>query len=342
MADHDHTEDPHAEDPAISVIMPVRDEGRHIAAALQSVLTQDYPSELVEVLVVDGGSTDDTRDRVLGVGDPRVRVLDNPRGVVPTALNIGLAESAGAVIVRVDGHCTLPDGYLRACVDLLAETGADCVGGVITTVGHTTMARAIAAAQSSPFGVGNAAFRTGRPVAGPVDTLAFGAYRREVFDRIGGFDEELVRNQDDEFNLRLTGSGGTIWLDPSLRSTYSSRATLGGLWRQYHGYGLYKVRVAQKHRRLPSGRSAVPALFVAGVSGSAALSIATGKRRILVAVLVPYVAATVAASVVVGRRDAATIPLLPTAFACLHVAYGTGTLAGIWRWRHHHFRSLRR
>src|SRR6185503_15703914 len=129
---------------------------------------------------------------------------------------------------------------LARCLELLDTTGADCVGGVIVTEGTTDAARAIAAAQSSRFGVGGVAFRTGRDEPGPVDTLAFGAYRREVFDRLGGFDEELVRNQDDEFNFRLTQAGGKIWLDPSICSVYYSRASFRGLWRQYFQYGFYK------------------------------------------------------------------------------------------------------
>lgn len=320
----------------ITVIMPVRNEAGSISAALVSVLDQEYPEDRLQVLVVDGQSTDNTRRAVtdLSGSDQRVRLLDNPEGIVPTALNLGLAEAVGDVVVRVDGHCALPPGYLRACVDLLAATGADCVGGVILTQGQTTVARAIAAAQSSPFGVGNAAFRTGRTTAGPVDTLAFGAYRREVFERIGGFNEELVRNQDDEFNLRLTRSGRTIWLDPSLRSTYVSRASLTGLRRQYFGYGLYKVRVAQLHRRLPSWRSAAPGALVVALLGSLGLSVATRDRRPLLAVVIPYVAANLTATVSVGRADPATLPILPAAFATLHLAYGTGLLAGLWRWRH--------
>ncbi len=322
-----------ADQPTISVIMPIRNEGRSIRAAVESVTAQDYPADRIEILVVDGCSTDDTRQQVAAVGDPRIRILDNPAGIVPTALNLGLAHASGSVIVRVDGHCTLPAGYLQSCVALLQETGADCVGGVIVTRGQTWVARTIAAAQTSPFGVGNAAFRTGRSDPGPVDTLAFGAYRRAVFDRLGGFDEELVRNQDDEFNLRLRRAGGTIWMDPTLRSTYSSRATLGGLWRQYFGYGLYKVRVAQKHRRLPSARSVVPAVFVLLLVGTAGTAATARDLRPVGAVLLPYAAAAAAASVSAGRGDLATIPLMPAAFGCLHLAYGTGTMAGLWRWR---------
>jgi glycosyltransferase involved in cell wall biosynthesis len=321
----------------VTVIMPIRNEEDAIGDALESVLTQDIRPDRVEVLVVDGRSTDRTRDVVeaIAAADPRVRLLDNPAETVPTALNLGLAEATGEVIVRVDGHCVLPGDYLTRCLDLLDETGADCVGGMIATRGTTPVARAIATAQSSPFGVGGAAFRTGRAVPGAVDTLAFGAYRREVFDRLGGFDEDLVRNQDDEFNLRITEGGGVIWLDPALVTTYTSRATLAGLWRQYFEYGLYKVRVAQKHRRVPSWRHGVPLAFVLALLVTAVRSVVRRDPRPLAAVLIPYLVATGVASVSAARGDPDVLPLLPPAYATLHLAYGTGTLAGLWRFRHH-------
>ena len=257
----------------VSIIMPIRNEAAFIRRSLGSVLRQDYPLDRMEVLVVDGMSEDGTGDIVSSVVSERgmrvlnspirrpdpgslpndsqeafinIRLLDNPEHIVPVALNIGLKHSRGEVIIRVDGHCEIPPDYVRVCVENLEKTGADCVGGPMVTVGETSMARAIAAVQSSFFGVGGVAFRTGSEYGGYVDTLAFGAYRREVFDRIGGFDEELVRNQDDEFNFRLTQAGGKIWLDPSIRSIYYSRASLKGLWRQYFQYGLYKVRLIQK------------------------------------------------------------------------------------------------
>jgi GT2 family glycosyltransferase len=304
------------------------------------VLAQDPPDHELEVLVVDGRSTDGTRDLVEAVDDHRVRVLDNPAGFVPHGLNQAIAAARGGVIVRVDGHCELPPGYLARCLELLDATGADCVGGVIETRGTTVVARAIASAQSSPMGVGGVAFRTGRSRPGPVDTLAFGAYRREVFERLGGFDEELVRNQDDEFNLRITEAGGSIWLDPSLVTRYTSRATLASLWRQYEQYGRYKVRVAQKHGRIPAWRHAVPGAFVLSLLAATILAARRRDGRPLAAVLVPYATAVTAASAVAGRRDPATLPVLPAAFATLHLAYGTGSLRGLWHWRRH-FRSLR-
>lgn len=322
--------------PLVSVIMPVRDEAEHLAASLGSVLAQDWPAERLEVIVVDGASTDGTpaRARALAESSGReVVVLDNPSRIVPVAMNLGLEHAGGSVVVRVDGHCTVPPNHVRRCVQLLEETGADCAGGVLDTRGETTMARAIAAAQSHPLGVGPVAFRTGGApdAGGPVDTLAFGAYRSDVFDRIGRFDEELVRNQDDELNLRLTRAGGTIWLDPSLVATYTSRADLRSLWRQYEGYGSWKVRVAQKHRGVASWRHLVPAAFVAGLAGAGALA-AVGRTRPLAAATGLYAAAVVAASARADHPVAVRVRM-PVAFACLHLAYGVGSWRGAWRWR---------
>lgn len=316
--------------------MPIRNEAGRIAGTLASVLDQDVDPERLEVLVVDGCSEDDTRAVVAATaaGDPRVRVLDNPEGIVPTAMNRGLAEARGDVIVRVDGHCALPRDYLRRCEELLSETGADCVGGMIESLpsGDGVVARAIALAMASRFGTG-AGFRVGAAEPGPVDTLAFGAYRREVFDRIGTFDEELVRNQDDELNLRLTRTGGVIWMDPSLRSRYWTRADLRSLWRQYFQYGVFKVRVAQKHRGVASWRHLAPLALVLALGGGTGLALLMRRRWPLLLVAGPYAGATLAAAVVTGRDDPPTVVVLPACFACLQLSYGTGWLAGLWRWR---------
>ncbi len=323
--------------PRVSVLMPVRNEAGYIERSLGSVLAQDYPPESLEVIVADGRSSDGTpavlrrlagSARARGV---RVVVVDNPHGTVPHAMNLALAAACGDVVVRVDGHCRVPPDYVRRCVEVLATTGADCVGGALDTVSDGALGRAIAAAQSSRFGVGGAPFRTWRGRGGFVDTLAFGAYRRDVFDRIGGFDEELERNQDDEFNLRLTQSGGRIWLDPSIRATYHSRATLGSLWRQYHDYGFYKVRVLQKHRTLSSRRMLAPPAFVAGLTAAACASALTMSWLPLAPVVVPYAGSCAIAAVGQWRRPAVML-LLPLAFCVMHVAYGTGFLAGLWAW----------
>ena len=332
--------------PYVTVVMPIRNEAGYIERSLSAVLAQDYPLDCVEVLVVDGMSTDSTREIIQQTLEHSdiptsqhvnvqliVQLIDNPARIVPTALNIGLRHARGDIIIRVDGHCEISPDYLRRCVELLRETGADCVGGPMVTVGETGVARAIAIAQSSLFGVGGVTFRSGRKRPGYVDIVAFGAYRREVFDRIGGFDEELVRNQDDEFNFRLIQAGGKIWLDPSIRSVYYSRASLRGLWRQYFQYGVYKVRVIQKRGAVPSWRFLVPGAFVLGLLGSLLLALITGQPLWALSVAGPYAVANGLASLWIARRDWRTMPVLPLAFLTLHLAFGTGCLWGLWRWR---------
>lgn len=321
--------------PPVTIILPIRNEARYIKRCLAAVLAQDYPRACLQVIVVDGMSDDGTREIVQqtfqrsNVSTLNVQRLDNPEGIVPTALNRGIRAARGEIIIRVDGHCVIAADYVQKCVDALNMTNADCVGGVIQTVGETDMARAIALAQSSPFGVGGARFRYSTR-AEYVDTVAFGAYRREVFERIGLFDEELVRNQDDEFNFRLTRAGGKIWLDPQIKSIYYSRGTLRRLWKQYYEYGFWKVRVIQKHGRPASLRHLVPALFVLALVGSALLSIVTRAPWWFGALALTYLLASFGASALVAARAGwKYAPLLPFCFATMHLAYGSGFLAGL-------------
>lgn len=327
--------------PFLSVVLPVRNEVDHIEAAVASVLAQEWPDDRWEVIVVDGASDDGTaelleaiRARRSAVGArPEVHVLDNPARIVPSAMNTAIRAARGSILVRVDGHCELDAGYLRRVVEVLDETGADCVGGVVRTIGESPTARAIAAAQSSVVGVGNVAFRTGRPEAGRVDSVPFGAFPMEVFERLGGFDEELVRNQDDEFTFRILRSGGMVWFDPSIASTYHSRATLSSLWRQYHQYGVFKVRVAQKHGGFAAPRHLAPGALVAGLAASLVVGVVF-RRPIVPGVLWGgYVGASGALAAREGRRRSA--PLLRTAMAvwALHLGYGTGFWRGVWRFR---------
>jgi glycosyltransferase involved in cell wall biosynthesis len=259
-------------------------------------------------------------------------VLDNPGRIVPTGFNIGLRHAQGEIIVRVDGHCEIAPDYVRRCVEVLEQTGAECVGGPMGTVGESQMARMIALAQSSPFGVGGVAFRTGKVQGSYVDTLAFGAYRREVFERLGGFDEELVRNQDDEFNFRLTQAGGKIWLDPAIHSIYYSRASLRKLWRQYYQYGFYKVRVIQKRGGVASWRHLVPGLFVVSLVASLLLGLLSRKPLLGSSVVGPYMGANLAASAYTAQQDWRMFTSLPLIFAILHLSYGVGFLHGVWYW----------
>ncbi len=317
--------------PTVSVIMPVRNEGSFIERSLGAVLGQ-VGVQPAEVIVVDGHSDDDTASRVETIAAGShigVEVIDNPKRIVPVSMNRGLARATGDVIVRVDGHCVIAPDYLQRCLAALELTGAECVGGPMETIGETGVARAIAAAQSSRFGVGGVAFRTSSE-PGFVDTLAFGAYRRGVFDQIGWFDESFVRNQDDELNLRLTRSGGRIWMDPSIRSTYFSRGTLEGLWKQYHGYGFYKVRVMRKHRTVPSARHLVPAAFVAATGIAAAASLVRRSPWPVLAVLGPYAGAVAASSAAAARGASPEVSagVVAAATSTMHIAYGLGWWAG--------------
>ncbi len=327
--------------PLVSIVMPIRNEARHIGRCLEAVLAQDYAAEQIEVLIADGMSADATRARIeetlehaRAAGRParQLQLIDNPERIVSTALNRAIRLAHGEIILRVDGHCVIAPDYVRRCVEGLQTIAADCVGGTIQTVGETPVARAIALAQSAPFGVGGARFRY-TTVPGYVDTLAFGAYRRVVFERIGLFDEELVRNQDDEFNLRLTRAGGKIWLDPQIRSTYYSRATLRALARQYFEYGFWKVRVIQKHGRPASWRHLVPALFWGVLVLALAASVITGSAWWIAAVVLPYVGAClVAAAVLAARHGWHALVYAPPAFMAMHLAYGAGFWAGLVRW----------
>jgi glycosyltransferase involved in cell wall biosynthesis len=326
------------ERPGVTVIMPVRNEEAFIARSLGAVLGQDYPPELMQVLVADGMSDDRTREVVaeLARAHPAhsVEIVDNPGGIVPTGFNAALDRARGDVVVRVDGHTIIASDYVGQCVAALAASGADNVGGRMDAEGSGPVGTAIALATSSPFGVGDSQFHyaTGEHW---VDTVYLGAWPREVFGRIGPFDPEMVRNQDDEFNYRLRAAGGRILLTDRIRSRYYSRATLRKLYRQYRQYGTWKVRVLQKHPRQMSARQFVPPTFAAVVGGGALLApLSPVVRRVWLAALGSYGLATLAASVTIARRHGwRHLPVLPAVFAAVHLGYGSGFLAGLVRFR---------
>lgn len=335
--------------PFVSVVLPIRNEARYIEACLAAVAAQDYPPHRMEVLVVDGMSTDDTRERVLrfaenrartdgAVGDrgtslPHITLLDNPAGIVPTALNIAIREARGEIIVRVDGHCEIAPDYVRNCVQHLQSGQWDGVGGPIETVGMTATAGAIALAMSSAFGVGGSAFRTVKDRAMEADTIPFPAYTREAIERTGPFDEELVRNQDDEYNYRLRKLGGRLLLTPDIRSRYYSRSSLRTLWRQYFQYGYWKVRVMQKHPRQMSLRQFVPAAFVGGLlAGALGAAVGVAGPALPGSVAASYLAANLGASVwTAAQHGFRHLKLLPVVYATLHLSYGLGFLVGLVR-----------
>ena len=319
--------------PLVSVIVPIRNEANFIARCLDSILASDYPADAMEILVIDGMSTDGTCEIVQrrAATDPRVRLLDNPARIVPHAMNRGIREARGEIVIRIDGHAAVPpDFVLQNVAELQAHPEAWCVGGPVETVNATWVGRAIAGAMSSPVGVGNARFRLGH-YEGYVDTLAFGAYWRWVFDKIGFFDEELVRNQDDELNLRVILGGGRIFITPRIHSQYFPRTSLRKLARQYFQYGFWRIRTIQKHRQPATLRQIVPLLFVLGwLFGIPAAPFVPLLRWLLLAYAGAYVAVLLVGALDVLRRVGWREALLaPLVFAILHFAYGLGSLKGL-------------
>lgn len=315
--------------PFVSVLIPVRNEERYIERCLYSLSAQDYPRDRFEVLVIDGQSTDTTRQivsRFAAESTVDLRLLQNPRYRTAPGLNIGLAEARGDVIVRVDGHAAVAPDFLSRNTEALFDTRADAVGGVIQSEGDTAVGRAAAAAMSSRFGVGGASFRVGG--AGRTDTVAFAAYRRDVFARIGGFAEDIDKGEDDEFNYRLLDHGGVIMLVPEVHASYTVRGDLAGLWAQYRSYGRAKPEVLRRHPAQVRLRQLAPPAFVTAL-GAATLLAILGRRGPLAALATVYtLAATIASLALVPRHGWRRLPILPAVFACLHLAYGTGFISG--------------
>ncbi len=323
--------------PFVSVIVPARNESAHIGACLDSIIAQDYPSDRIELLVADGRSTDDTRERVRRrTGGPiSVRLVDNPAGIVPTGMNAALEVARGEIVVRVDGHTCIAPDYVSEAVDVLRRTGAAGVGGPMRAEGLSSLGRAVAAATSSPFGVGNSTFHYAER-EGTADTVYMGVYWARTLRALGGYDEELVRNQDDELNARIRAAGGTLVLSPRLLSCYVCRGSWRALWKQYTQYGSWKVRSL---RKTPAGfrpRHLVPALFCAGlVIGPAAGFLWPSLVPLCLGVGALY-AFLAASAALRGRRLVARhaeLLLVPLVFPVLHLAYGLGTLHGLVRFR---------
>lgn len=319
--------------PAISIIVPCQNEENCIEACMRSILAQEPPTGGFEIIVADGMSIDKTRDILtrLAEEDPRLRVIDNPGRIVSTGLNMAIRVAQGRIIIRMDAHTEYAPDYVRQCQAVLRETGADNVGGPWVAKAKGFVGRAIAAAFQSPFSVGSpCAHDPG--YEGRLDTVYLGCWPREVFDRIGFFDEELIRNQDDEFNLRLTRAGGTIWQSPRIRSWYRPRESLGALFRQYVQYGYWKVRVIQKHKMPASVRHLVPAIFIFSLIMLPLMSLWWHPAALgWLGLMGTYSMCNAAVSFLkAATQEWKLFPVLPLVFACYHFGYGYGFLRGIW------------
>ena len=317
----------------VSVIAPMWNEAAHIDGFVSDIAAQDFDGEL-ELLVADGASTDASVELLRAAAEREgidVTVLDNPARWVSSGLNACIRAATGDLIVRVDCHSRYPLDYLRRCIAAAEETGAENVGGVFIPKGRTSAERAVGCAMNSPFG-GIHWTRHGDDERVEVDTVPYGAFTPAAFEQAGLFDETLVRNQDDEFNLRLRLAGGRIVLDPSIRIFYTPRGSFTRLFRHYYEYGLWKPAVMSKHGRVVSARSLVPIAFVGSLAVLGALSTFSGTARVLLGFeLAAYLAGALVFGVLAVRAGGERLRLLPrviAAFAVFHVAYGIGMAVG--------------
>ncbi|MBO0805285.1 MAG: glycosyltransferase family 2 protein [Nocardiopsaceae bacterium] len=319
--------------------MPVRNEERHLAEAVEQVLAQEYPGGFELVLAV-GPSRDRTEEiaRELADADPRVTVVPNPSGQIASAMNAAVKAARHDVITRIDGHALLPDGYLRTAVDTLLATGAADVGGVMAAEGETPFQQAVAWCMTSPVGVGAAANHTGGD-AGPADTVYLGVYRRDAIERAGGYDESMLIAEDWELNYRIRASGGLIWFTPDLRVIYRPRASIPALAKQHFRYGRWRRVVARRYPETINLRylaapaaAALNALgLLAGVAGVAGTlgEAGTSVRYLMLGFAVPaaYLCG-VAAVAAVGARGvpAGARARVPAVLATMHMCWGMGFL----------------
>jgi glycosyltransferase involved in cell wall biosynthesis len=318
----------------VSFIMPVRNEGEYIRASLQSLVDQSYPVNECEIIVVDGRSSDGTREIIeeMRGQHPQVRCLDNAAGIVPTAMNLGIRAAKGKIIIRADGHNVYPRDYAANCVKYLEETGAENVGGPWLTVAanESFSARLVAAILSSPFGVGNSKFRTSCE-EGFVDTVPFGAFRREIFDRVGMYNEKLVRNQDNELNARIRKAGGRIYLTPTLKTYYHPVRNFPGLLKYAFRTSQWHVFTFRENRESLALRHLAPALFLIFLLlDLAGLFVSGLTLALLIGVLFVYAVTGFYFSLgtrTKGKWDVALIQ--PFATFCFHIAYGAGTIFGL-------------
>jgi succinoglycan biosynthesis protein ExoA len=321
--------------PGVSVVMPVLNEERHLESAIRRVLDQDYPGEL-EVIIVVGPSSDRTWEiaDALAAADTRIRVVDNPAARTPSALNLGIGASQHKIIVRVDGHGELTDGYIRRAVELLDETGAANVGGVMDAQGTTPFEEAVATAYATRLGLGGSAFHLAESPAAEAETVFLGVFRKDALIAVGGFDETMHRAQDWELNYRLRTSGHKIWFSPELRVTYRPRSTLRALMKQMYETGKWRRELVRRHPETATSRYLAPPVAVLGVlvgSALGLLGVVFDSRLLRVGFLAPvgYLALIMGGSLVTVRTmSAAARVRLPLVLAATHLSWGVGFLIG--------------
>ncbi|MCX6035672.1 MAG: glycosyltransferase family 2 protein [Chloroflexi bacterium] len=320
--------------PSVSIIIPCFNEQNTIRKLLEAIYAQTFPRANLEVVIADGMSTDGTRAQIASFADShpdlRIAVVDNQKRDIPAGLNSALKVAQGEIIVRLDAHSMPYPNYIELCVaDLEAGLGEN-VGGVweIRPSSEAWVAQSIAVAAAHPLGVGDALYRHAGKSA-PVDTVPFGAFKRELLALVGFFDETLLTNEDYEFNARIRKSGGIVWLDPSIRSVYFARATFSGLAKQYFRYGFWKWRMLRRYPNTLRWRQGLPPLFVVSLIGLGILGIFLPLFRVLLAAeIILYTFALTAAGVqaVFKQKKFSLFFGLPLAISCMHISWGMGFL----------------
>jgi succinoglycan biosynthesis protein ExoA len=323
--------------PSVSIVVPCFNEESTIQKLLAAVIAQDHPVADLDVLVVDGFSTDSTRARIAEFQQANpalsVCIIDNPTHKIPAALNLGINAAKGSYVVRLDAHCVPYPSYISNSLQALQAGRGWNVGGVweIQPGADTWIARSIAAAAAHPIGVGDALYRF-TSQAGAVDTVPFGAFEKQLIAKIGGFDETLLANEDYEFNTRIRQAGGMVWLDPSIRSVYFARPTLAALARQYFRYGYWKWLMLRRYPTSLRLRQAIPPLFVASLLFLPIASLAWPALWWLLGVEVLSYAALLFGAALLKAFETKQIQLslgMPLAIASMHLSWGLGFLASL-------------
>lgn len=317
----------------VSIILPCFNEKRHIKSLLNAIKAQTFPHSQMEVIIADGMSTDGTREVIAEWNkenpDLKIRIVDNEKRIIPAALNRAIEQATGEIIIRLDGHSQPYPDYVALTVAALEARKADNVGGIweIRPGAETWIAKSIARAASHPLGVGDALYRHAKTAA-YVETVPFGGFRRELWMRIGRFDETLLTNEDYEFNARILKSGGRIWLNPEIKSIYYSRATLGELVRQYWRYGFWKYRMLRRYPATVRWRQALPPAFVFTLILFLCLSWQPLFGALLILEILLYSITLLFLGLIEGFRTHSLQILigLPLSIASMHLAWGSGFL----------------
>jgi glycosyltransferase involved in cell wall biosynthesis len=321
--------------PGVSVVMPILNEEKHLAAAVGQILAQDYPGDLQVILSI-GPSKDRTHDIAdqLAAGDERVEVVDNPSGRTPSGLNLGIAAARYEIIARVDGHGELTDGYIKRAVELLVETGAANVGGVMDAQGVTPFEQAVAYAYTSRLGMGGSKFHLEESPAGPAETVYLGVFDKSKLLEAGGFDESMHRAQDWELNHRLVSRGELIWFSPELKVTYRPRSSLSALASQFYRTGKWRREVVRRYPDTAGLRYLAPPVTVSAIGVGMVgglLGLILDKTLLKLGWLAPlgYLLLIIAGTLTAGDLDPRARARLPLVLAVMHIAWGLGFIVGL-------------